>query len=819
MTRDLEVEGFAWGRNRSFGAGVYAARFRIDHIIRNTALPNVEGFDEVSIPGMFALPTYSPFIHYHLILALEPINSSSSSSTTTTNAAKRGARLFVVKRIISCKTRAITKKTLREFLVSLYDNTHRDDAETLTRIDDYDAQETPTAGGSRWFREIVAPLISHWPEDGLNQDNRDEALQMLRHRCSALLLQTTINATTTNAGQKRKRVDLDTSRAASVYAIIHSKVQPCARGDIFEVLLQFFHEALLLGLREEQRRLLLGYVYDTPVTFLFWPLLVSKLMTDPEFQVDSTTRITLLGHQSNFADYHDRLLNGVGLSFDPEMPAWSWLLYEQAVHIRETANNTTNATVVRMAFTTYLNLERHFYYTWTSSAIPYPATQSTYLQKMLLSSANDSGAPVDEHIRFLLDTGAVMYGAKPNLLQLTTVHSLEMRFVQQLHNNNTHVTFVDADMCCSLLFLREWKERRVLPSRVQFQDDDTVRVFTCNQAYASYAASVLGRPVLDIFNNTTATTTTTAATDDTNVRVICVWMAHKIPLPVITRMLARYTSKNNIGADGSSSSSSTPLVVYLIGDGTDFVNANFAGQPFIRFRECISLPSYVMWTISNELIRNNRGPVGDSAAAYMNMRLERQSSFDSKHGALTTLFADIKSLDTKQRKHDANETYVVLCSNQAAKKSLHQRLAGLSARFCPLTFQLKQMVYVEQSNSRALLESARSTGVNADDVASMAEIDLRRAVYELTVDGRRYNSNETRMTHSTFETVAHYVGTPVQTVIFVVTEHTTAADVRIAAKYARTRLRFHYSFDTTFATLQRREFPSYNDFANKLIGP
>jgi hypothetical protein len=811
MAGELEVIGFPWGRNRSFASSVYAARFRIQKIIRNDALPDAAGFDEVSVPGFYALPSYSPFILYHVVLALEAQNDEA--------VVKRGVRLFVVKRIIQCRSRPITVATLREFLVSLYDNTYRPDEASLIHVEDWDARKTPTASGTSWFQQVVRPLIRDWPEHGLKPDNRDQLLSELKQRCAAL----EVDVITVNVlnERKRKRGDVNMLRASSVYAVLASRVKPCARGDVFEELLKYFHEAVLLSLDDNQQRVLLEYVYDRPTSLLFWPSFIDLIRKEAPFKSDSNggrdvamALLALQGRSVNVGDFQARLTNTTSLSFDPAMPAWSWPMFQQAA-TRQDSTVTADA-VAKLAFRIYLNIERHLYYTNISSAVPRnPGARANYLQQLLECQSTDH----NQAMQLLLQHNAVKLNDDGTLVQPKPVFDQELEFVKLINKVSSRTIFVDAEPCCSLLFLRQWADKKVLPPLLQ--DDGATEIchtYACNQAFATFASPMLTSVVYDIFS---PPTTESVLAEMATVSHLCILMAHKIPLATLVKLIKMYKKRQT--------QRRRPLRITFVGDGGDYVNANFPGQAFIRFADCVRLINtvqsdvpvfYVTWAATQEVARTYRGAIGDSVTAFVNVTLQRQSSLESTHMSLTVLFDQIKALEMAQRKSNNRSTYAVLCSNYIAKNTLLQRMAGANVRFHADTFMLKQMVFVESTNSRGLLEDARVIDGNDyvmyQPITATTELNLRRGVYDLTIDGNHYRTDTTRLSHSTIDTVSNYVGTPVQTLILVVTEHTTMADVKVASRYALSKFVLYYSYETTFATIKRNTFTAYNDLANKL---
>lgn len=827
MSRELEVHGFAWGRNRSFGSAQLAARFRIDHIIRNDALPSLTArtLTEVSIDGANALPSYSPFIMYHVILDLQRPDDANVTNT--------GVRLFVVKRIKRCWTRMVSQKTLCEFLTSVYDNAVGDGAATMHYVDDYGSAQTKSSDTSkRWFREYVKPLLDEcWPDDGLLKDNREHTLQHLRTLCTRLLDEHCMQQHLP-VGNKRKRTsDAKGLRAAAVYGIVDKVVKACARGDTFEALLCMFPESMLLQLNDNQQRELLDLAYRNPNAMLFWPRAVDLLLDTPAFSNgdQQRLRLTLLGRRVHYDDCGTRLIHTNAMTFDGSMPGWCWMTYLQVKKSLAEADTERSALVSHETFQVYVNLVRYFHYNYNNSAFPENGRRSKYLEQIILNNS--------AHVRALVEYGALKTCVgNPSMVQLTCTYDHEMTFAQTLNRTADRLVFVDAEPCCSEMFLRQWHAGTVwTPTATQPEplNSSSVRIYACNRQYATVGSAILGCRVFDIFadityadhgmliphnstdtleSNDASNIPTTAQANLRSIRTIYIWMAHKIPLTVLSYLLYRFQRR---------SATRLPLTVVFLGDGSDYVNANYVTDAFLRMSELgnavvtqsNSKITYVSW-------RATPGRGSQTAQAYINARDERQHALEKKHGSLTTLFNYVRELETAQRRSQYVQTYAILCSNQVAKNDIHQRMAGAANRFHHDMFRVKQPVFVDAFNARGVIESvAHIRGrlpVVLDGVAG-AELDCRHGVYELVVDGRTVRTDSVRINHTTVETVAHYVGVPVHTLIMFVTQKTTMRDICVAARYARERFVLYYSFETSYDTIVRYNFPTDTDVEHKIV--
>lgn len=236
--KELEIVGYPWGRNKTYASSA-VCRFLVEKIIRNDIFPGALPRD-IPINALYELPTYSPFMEFHLVVAFDESNSRDVTAS--------GTHIFTVVKIVSCSTRLINERTMREYLIRLYncsngrlydtsdmktEDRYSDAATKRRRQDDQDdrdhilkkrlsmsgdgsgssstfklektsalLQSTLSAEflgktmsriahkqrrvnkplatpGQVWYKKYVYPLIRHWPKNGLTLDNVEQYLKQL----------------------------------------------------------------------------------------------------------------------------------------------------------------------------------------------------------------------------------------------------------------------------------------------------------------------------------------------------------------------------------------------------------------------------------------------------------------------------------------------------------------------------------------------------------------------------------------------------------------------------------------------------------------
>ena len=313
--------------------------------------------------------------------------------------------------------------------------------------------------------------------------------------------------------------------------------------------------------------------------------------------------------------------------------------------------------------------------------------------------------------------------------------------------------------------------------------------------------------------------------------------------------------------------------ICFCGDGSDFTNRNYAHQTFIIFDRLynyfseslknqplntrkhrhifcerwtydimmygVSEDSFLAKTVSNykimktrqESMMNKINLVQKKKVIAIFKELEKEYKNDvatnnntNKKNTKSHIQVNALGKNNNQSRQQQTKTFVILCSNVIAKNELMKMYFEDKKRFKLSDFFTKNWVYIRSENTRGQIQDAWALedDETQTQVGATQTMDFRRTQHIIQVNDHNYASEKTDVQHSTFETVTNYVGPPVHTVVFIVTDQTSEKDLVIASKYATGLFEVYYSYGNSYKGIISKSFsqpkiPLFSNLPNKIF--